>query len=159
MKRLALSFCLIGFSAVTLFAQTGKGWREVGGMGRLDLNYKNKAYNFDLTPEMYWFTGDHLALGTDFGGGFAALKDSSFSSSNVYFYVAPGLRYFFGTPDKNKWRPYLFGNGGYQFGATHTKFNGTSTNGTNNGFRGYAGTGVAWFFSDHAAFDIRMRIV
>ena len=73
-------------------------------------------------------------------------------------YVAPGFRFYFRDPEK-KWRPYLFGNGGYEAQASHSKLGSTSNNYTNTGFKGYAGVGEAWFFSDHAAFDMRLHVI
>jgi len=159
MKRYALLLVSICSFALALPAQTDKGWRSVGGTGRLTLDFKNKSHFFQLSPELYWFIAEDFALGTDFGLGFSSSKpDDSTSSSGVSTYVTPGLRYYFRTTEES-WRPYLFGNGGFEYYANHAKVNGVGFNSDGSGFRGYAGTGVGWFFSDHAAFDIRLYVV
>lgn len=175
MKRLLL-FAALTIS-VSAFAQypTDKGWRSVGGTGNLhfDLDNSDGTYNyFNLSPEVYWFVGNSFALGTDFGFGMSTNKydivpDSvTFSSQNINFWVTPGFRFYVRDPEK-KWRPYFFGNIGYTIGTSHssTKYSYNSALNTESnpdavkGLKSYAGTGMAWFFSDHAAFDIRLKVL
>ncbi len=167
MKRLSpLSFLSILFIlsfTIPSLAQTEKGWRSVGGTGRLTLDFENKNYYFNLAPEVYWFIGKDFALGTDFGVGLATsttgpdtmqTKGSSFDA-----YVTPGVRYYFREVE-HKWRPYVFGNAGFEMYANRYKVGNADAVKTNgSGFRGYAGAGLAWFFSDHAAFDIRLHVM
>jgi hypothetical protein len=159
MKRICfISLFAILFSFYS-FSQTDKGWRSVGGTGNLNLNFKNNSYTFGLNPEIYWFVANSFALGTDFGAGFYSIKTSdSTSSSSFNVYVTPGFRFYFRDPEK-KWRPYVFGNGGFEAVSSHSKFANATTNSSSFGFRGYAGVGEAWFFSDHAAFDIRLHLI
>jgi hypothetical protein len=167
MKKYFL-FAAMAISLVS-FAQypTDKGWRSVGGTGRLyiDLDGSDGRNNsFSLSPEMYWFVANSFSIGTDFGLGFGTskfdLNDST--TQKMQFasgWVTPGFRFFFREPEK-KWRPYVFGNAGIVFGSARTKVTGQpDAKSSTNGFRGYAGGGMAWFFSDHAAFDIRMTLV
>lgn len=157
MKRIFLALAFLAL-LVNLPAQTDKGWRSVGGTGRLTLDFKNSSYYFDLSPEAYWFVANSFALGTDFGAGFFSNKvNDSTSDSQVSAYATLGARYYF-SDTEHKWRPYLFGNAGYEVYAGHSKMNGVKTNSSSNGFRGYAGAGLAWFFSEHAAFDTRLHI-
>ena len=159
MKRLLLASAILISVSTCSFAQTDKGWRSVGGTGTLALDFKNNSYTFGLTPELYWFVGNNFALGTDFGVGFYSTKMSDSSSvSGMSAYVTPGVRYFFGTTD-HKWRPYVFGNGGFEYSAGHVKAGNSTTNSTSSGFRGYAGAGLDWFFNQHAAFDIRLHVI
>lgn len=161
-KTVLLPVLLLAFS-VSMYAQTDKGWRSVGGTGRLQLDFKNKGYYFNLSPEMYWFVGNNFALGLDFGVGMFSQKTQVNDSTTVKTrqfsaYAAPGLRYYF-SDTEHKWRPYVFGNGGYEFYATHINTNGADSNNSSGGFRGYAGLGLGWFFSEHAAFDTRVHLV
>ncbi len=159
MKRLYCIIALTTLLALPSFSQTDKGWRSVGGSGMLQLDFKNSNYNFGLAPEMYWFVADKFALGFDFGFGFGTIKiNDSTSSSYINAYVAPGIRYYFRDTEK-KWRPYAFLNGGYESYADHFKMNNVKTNTTSTGFRGYAGMGLAWFFNEHAAFDMRLHVI
>lgn len=159
MKRILLFTLLSLFISLPAFSQTDKGWRSVGGTGVLGLNFKDKAYNFSLQPEVYWFVANSFAIGMDFGVGLFSVKTSdSTSSSQASVYAAPGIRYFFSNTD-HKWRPYLFGNAGYEAYSTRSKFNGTSSHSSGSSFLGYAGAGLDWFFSDHAAFDIRLHVI
>lgn len=158
MKRTLLlaSLVLISLSA---FSQTDKGWRSVGGTGILSLNFKDKAYNFTLQPEMYWFVANSFGLGLDFGTGIYSLKpDDSTSISQASLYVTPGMRFYFSDPE-HKWRPYAFGNAGYELYSTRTKYSSVTTKNSDGSFLGYAGVGLAWFFSDHAAFDTRLHLI
>lgn len=175
MKRLLL-FAVISIS-VTAFAQnpTDKGWRSVGGTGNIqfDLDPDDGTYNyFNLAPEVYWFVGNSFALGTDFGFGMSTNKydlvpDSvTFRSQNLSVWVTPGFRFYMRDPEK-AWRPYFFGNIGYSVMTSRTstkhEFNSSLNTETNpdptSGLRSYAGAGMAWFFSDHAAFDIRLKVI
>jgi hypothetical protein len=169
---------LLLFAAITIsvsaFAQhpTDKGWRSVGGTGNLhfDLTGDDGTYNyFNLGPEVYWFVGNSFALGTDFGFGLnnSKLEDSLTiaKSQTISMWVAPGFRFYMRDPEKT-WRPYFFGNIGYQYSGVHysTEYKTGSTadydsKSSTTGLRSYAGAGMAWFFSDHAAFDIRLRIL
>ncbi|CAN5384350.1 hypothetical protein BH09BAC5_BH09BAC5_09940 [soil metagenome] len=155
-------FLLSAFSLLFAFstsAQTDKGWRSVGGSGLIKMDFKNSTYNFGLSPELYWFVANNFELGFDFGFGFGSSKyNDSTSSSGITGYVAPGIRYYF-SDTEHKWRPYAFLNGGYEFNAYHNKTNNIKTNGNASGFRGYAGMGLAWFFNEHAAFDMRLHLI
>lgn len=153
---------------------TDKGWRSVGGTGNLhfDLDGSDGTYNyFNLGPEVYWFVGNSFALGTDFGFGMSTNKYDivpdtvTYKSQSLSLWVTPGFRFYTRDPEKS-WRPYFFGNIGYSLTTSHSKteykFN-SSLNSESNpdptkGLRSYAGAGMAWFFSDHAAFDIRLRV-
>lgn len=163
MKRLFLLALFTVALSLPSLAQTEKGWRSVGGTGRLTLDFKNSSHYFDLSPEVYWFVADNFALGTDFGIGFFTSTTGPDSletkASSVDAYVTPGIRYYFRDVEK-KWRPYGFLNGGFETYANRTKVgNADAVKSSGNGFRGYAGAGLAWFFSDHAAFDIRLHVV
>lgn len=158
MKRLLTITILISTLSISAFAQTDKGWRSVGGSGmlRLDFTTPTNTY-FGLAPEIYWFVADKFAIGTDFGFGFNSSKTNDSTSFNgVDAYVTPGLRYYFRDVEK-KWRPYGFLNGGFEVYANTSRFNYISTKSSGSGFRGYAGLGLAWFFNEHAAFDIRLH--
>jgi hypothetical protein len=154
-------FSFVFFSAS--FSQTDKGWRSVGGTGNVTTDFKNNRYGFNLNPEMYWFVANSFALGTDFGFGFASSSSKTDSIkikySSVFAYVAPGFRFYFRDPATYHWRPYVFLNAGYETSASHSSINSTKSNTSQNGFKGYAGVGEAWFFSDHAAFDMRLHVV
>lgn len=170
MKRLLL-FAAISIS-VSAFAQhpTDKGWRSVGGTGnlRFDLDADDgTSHYFSLSPEVYWFVANSFGLGTDFGFSMYANKTelgdtASNSNQNISMWVTPGFHFYFRDPEK-AWRPYVFLNAGYQYTGSHykIKMGGNTTTGgsSTTGFRGYTGAGLAWFFSDHAAFDIRMRVL
>jgi hypothetical protein len=158
MKRILFSFlCIAAFSS--LAAQTDKGWRSVGGSGQLQLHFKDKYYGFNLSPEIYWFVANNFALGTDFGAGFVSSKtNDTTSASSVFAFATLGARYYF-SDTEHKWRPYLFANGGWELIAGHSKQGSASSNYDSNGFRGYAGGGLAWFFSEHAAFDTRVHLI
>ncbi|HET6991605.1 MAG TPA: hypothetical protein VFJ43_09795, partial [Bacteroidia bacterium] len=68
--------------------------------------------------------------------------------------------FYFRDPAKYHWRPYIFANGGFEMLTGHDKVgNNAGTTYSSNGFRGYAGIGEAWFFSDHAAFDMRLHLI
>lgn len=172
---------LLLFAALTIsvsaFAQhpTDKGWRSVGGTGNLhfDLDGSDGTYNyFNLGPEVYWFVGNSFALGTDFGFGsstnkYDIIEDSiTYKSQSFGMWVTPGFRFYMRDPEKT-WRPYFFGNIGYTFSSSHnsTKYSYNSALNTESnpdptkGLKSYAGTGMAWFFSDHAAFDIRLKVL
>lgn len=175
MKKIFIltAVCLSAFA----FAQhpTDKGWRSVGGTGNLhfDLDGDDGTYNsFNLAPEVYWFVGNSFALGTDFGFGMSTSKYDNFGDSVTYktqslsLWITPGFRFYMRDPEK-AWRPYFFGNIGYQLTSSHSSqtynYN-SSLNSEQNpdptkGLRSYAGTGMAWFFSDHAAFDIRLKVL
>jgi hypothetical protein len=170
MKRLLILALLL--TSAALFAQhpTDKGWRSVGGTGnlRFDLDGDDSRWHsFSLSPEMYFFIGNSFAVGADFGFSLASARsiDSMviLKARQVNLWVAPGLRFYMRDPEK-AWRPYLFANAGYQYSAVkYTVEQRTGTQTVNSatvevsGFRAYGGAGLAWFFSDHAAFDIRMR--
>lgn len=172
MKRLLL-LAAISLS-VSAFAQnsTDRGWRSVGGTGsiNLDFNSDDGTYNsLALAPELYWFVGNSFALGVDFGFGFSTLKREDTTvlnrSQQINFWVAPGARYYMGNPE-NKWRPYAFGNAGYQYAVSRYDLDYKSSSATDvsgssdlGGLRAYAGLGAAWFFTDHAAFDFRMTVL
>jgi len=172
MKRLLL-FAAISLS-VSVLAQhpTDKGWRSVGGTGNLhfDFDKSDGTYNyFNLGPEVYWFVGNSFALGTDFGFGMNTNKVEDSLSIDKYqsisMWVTPGFRFYMRDPEK-AWRPYVFANIGYQYSGVHlhTEYKIGSaadydSKSTNSGLRGYTGAGMAWFFSDHAAFDIRCKIL
>lgn len=159
MKRILLLPIFILIFSISSFAQTDKGWRSVGGTGNLNLGFKDKQYTFGLHPEIYWFVANSFALGIDFGVGFSSIKvNDSTSSSLVYGNVIPGFRFYFRDPEK-KWRPYVFANAGAEVGSRHSKNSGISSKSNSTYFVGYAGAGEAWFFSDHAAFDIRLHII
>lgn len=160
---------------VFAFAQrpTDKGWRSVGGTGnlRFDLDASDgTVHQFTLGPEVYWFVANSFALGTDFGFGMYASKTNqgdtvTFRSQSISLWVTPGFRFYFREPEK-AWRPYVFANAGLGYTGNHVsvKHDNNSANDTdgrssNSGFRGYTGAGMAWFFSDHAAFDIRLRVL
>lgn len=152
---------------------TDKGWRSVGGTGNLhfDLDASDGTDNyFNLAPEVYWFVGNSFGLGTDFGFSSSTMGDkikdtSKTTSQSVGFWVTPGFHFYFRDPEK-AWRPYMFLNAGFSYTGYRNKYtneinpalnydNSSSTK----GFRGYTGAGLAWFFSDHAAFDIRLRVL
>lgn len=172
MKRILLFATL--FVSVSAFAQhpTDKGWRSVGGTGNLhfDLDNSDGTDNiFTLGPEVYWFVGNSFGLGTDFG--FSMLNsrhEDSLTidkSQSLTMWVAPGFRFYMRDPEKT-WRPYIFANVGYQYSGTHNRIEYKTgpaadydNKYTESGLRGYTGTGMAWFFSDHAAFDIRLRVL
>lgn len=164
-KVLFIASLCVSFAAAAQHP-TDKGWRSVGGTGRLyiDLDGSNGTSNtFLLRPETYWFVGNSFSIGADFafGAGFSKFKfgDSTVTSQFISGGVAPGFRFFFREPEK-KWRPYVFGNAGYGFGTYRTKRTGVpDVVSKSNGFIGYTGGGMAWFFSDHAAFDIRMTVI
>ncbi len=172
MKRLLL-FAAITIS-VSAFAQhpTDKGWRSVGGTGNLhfDLDGDDGTYNyFNLGPEVYWFVGNSFGLGTDFGFGMNMNKVEDTAQIDKYqsvsMWVTPGFRFYMRDAEKT-WRPYVFANVGYQYSAVHRRTEyktGTTADydskATNSGLRGYTGAGLAWFFSDHAAFDIRCKVL
>lgn len=165
-KYLLIAVLAVSFSAAAQHP-TDKGWRSVGGTGRLyiDLDGSDGINNaFSLVPETYWFVANSFALGTDFGVGFGVSKfdltdSTSQKSQYASGWITPGFRFYFREPEK-KWRPYVFGNAGYTFGSARTKITGQpDATSSSNGFRGYAGGGLAWFFSDHAAFDIRMTLI
>ena len=159
MKRTLLLVAFASLISSVAFSQTDKGWRSVGGTGNLTLDFKNHVQSFNLSPELYWFVHDKIALGVDFGMGFFATRpDDSTSASNVSGFATGGFRYYF-SDTEHKWRPYMFLNAGYEFYAAHTKFSGVTSNTNGNGFRGYAGAGLAWFFNEHAAFDMRVHII
>jgi hypothetical protein len=114
--------------------------------------------------------GNSFGLGTDFGFSMNSHKSDqgdtiTFKSQSISMWVTPGMRFYFREAEK-KWRPYMFLNGGFQYSGTHSsgKFDNAPTMDYDNkssskGFRGYTGAGMAWFFSDHAAFDIRLRVL
>lgn len=173
MNRLLL-FAALSIS-VSAFAQhpTDKGWRSVGGTGNLhfDLDGSDGTYNnFQLAPEVYWFVANSFGLGTDFGFNMNSGKSDqgdtiTVKSQSISMWVTPGFHFYFREPEK-AWRPYVFLNGGFQYTGSHysTTYAGNASMNTSGktsttGFRGYTGAGAAWFFSDHAAFDIRMRIL
>ncbi|HTF02932.1 MAG TPA: outer membrane beta-barrel protein [Bacteroidia bacterium] len=172
MKKLLL------FSAISLstlaFAQhpTDKGWRSVGGTGNLyfDFDGSDGTFNrFELGPEVYWFVGNSFGLGTDFGFSMNSNKMEqsdtvTFRSQSISMWVAPGFRFYMREPEK-AWRPYIFANAGFQYSGSHstTDYDNSAitdldSKSSTSGFRGYGGVGMAWFFSDHAAFDIRARL-
>ncbi len=167
MKKILLSLLLC--SSLTAIAQhpTDKGWRSVGGTGRLYLDIDGDSLHnnvFSLSPEVYWFVGNSFGLGTDFGFSMNntrnVVNDSlTTSSQSISMWVTPGFRFYFREPEK-AWRPYMLVNGGFGYNATRTKVSGMPDNvSKGSGFRGYGGMGVAWFFSDHAAFDIRYKMI
>lgn len=175
MKKLLL-FAAITVSSMA-FAQypTDKGWQSVGGTGNLhfDLDGDDGTDNyFNLAPEVYWFVANSFALGTDFGFGMNTSKRDYFGDSmtvksqSLSLWVTPGFRFYVRDPEK-AWRPYFFGNIGYQLTTSHSstkfKYNSALDSESNpdpmKGLRSYAGTGMAWFFSDHAAFDIRLKLI
>ena len=172
MKKLFL-FAAISIS-VSAFAQnpTDRGWRSVGGTGALHFDLDGDDgfnHNFLFGPEMYWFVGNSFALGADFGVGayFNKREDSTVitRTQNIDVWVAPGFRFYMREPEK-KWRPYVFANAGYQYTGVHYNLDYKSSTATDtkgksslNGLRAYTGAGIAWFFSDHAAFDIRMNVL
>jgi hypothetical protein len=173
MKRLFL-FAAISIS-VSAFAQhpTDKGWRSVGGTGNLHFDLDGSDginHNFQLAPEVYWFVANSFGLGADFGFSMYANKADqgdtiTVRSQSMNMWVAPGFHFYFREPEK-AWRPYVFLNAGFQYSGGHysTKYENnpsanTSGSTSTKGFRGYTGAGVAWFFSDHAAFDVRMRVI
>jgi hypothetical protein len=172
MKRLLL-FAAISIS-VSAFAQhpTDKGWRSVGGTGNLhfDLDNSDGTNNyFQLGPEVYWFVGNSFGLGTDFG---FSMMNSKFEDTaqinknqNISFWVTPGFRFYMRDPEKS-WRPYFFANVGFQYSGYHSSTEyktgslpDVSGSSSTKGLRGYTGAGLAWFFSDHAAFDIRCKVL
>lgn len=166
MKHLFLGLTLVMSTFALAQHPTDKGWRSVGGTGRLyiDLDGSDGLNNsFSLVPETYWFVANSFALGTDIGVGFGSSKfDLNDSTTQKQQYasgwIAPGFRFYFREPEK-KWRPYVFANAGYVFGSARTKITGQPDGkSTTSGFRGYGGGGLAWFFSDHAAFDIKMTL-
>jgi hypothetical protein len=172
MKRLLL-FAAITIS-VSAFAQhpTDKGWRSVGGTGNLhfDLDNSDGTVNqFQLGPEVYWFVGNSFGIGTDFGFSMfnSKFEDSTSidKSQSISMWVTPGFRFYMREPEK-AWRPYIFANVGFQYSGSHytTEYKIGSTpdydsKSSSSGLRGYTGTGLAWFFSSNAAFDIRLRIL
>jgi len=167
MKKTLL--CAVMFISAMAMAQhpTDKGWRSVGGTGRLYLDLDGSdgtAHSFTLAPETYWFVGNSFGLGADFGFGMAFSKvdvNDSITTRVQSFkaWLAPGFRYYVREPEK-AWRPYFFGNAGYILNSYRQKTTGTNDlTGSSNGFRGYAGAGMAWFFSDHAAFDVRLKVI
>lgn len=159
MKRLLLIFACAGLFAVPSISQTQKGWRSVGGTGMLKIGVETPAFSFRLSPELYWFVAEDFALGLDFGAGLFSTKvNDSTSYNDVDAYVAPGLRYYFRDVE-NKWRPYAFLNAGLETYAATSKTNNVTTKLNGTGFLGYAGVGLAWFFNEHAAFDMRLHAI
>lgn len=173
MKKLFL-FAAISIS-VSVFAQhpTDKGWRSVGGTGNLhfDLDGSDGTNNyFNLSPEVYWFVANSFGLGTDFGFGMYSNKTDqgdtiTFRSQSISMWVTPGFRFYMRDPEK-AWRPYVFANAGFAYtgNSVSVKYDNNPAldsdgKSSDSGFRGYTGAGLAWFFSDHAAFDIRLRII
>jgi hypothetical protein len=159
MKRLLLLLAFAGLFVTPSISQTEKGWRSVGGTGMIRIGTETPAFNFRLSPELYWFIAEDFALGLDFGGDINTSKPNDTTSySDVGAYVAPGLRYYFRDVEK-KWRPYAFLNAGLETYAISSKTGAlkTKTNGT--GFLGYAGAGLAWFFNKNAAFDMRLHAI
>ena len=172
MKR-TLLFAVLAISA-SAFAQhpTDKGWRSVGGTGNIhfDLDNSDGIYNnFNLGPEVYWFVGNSFGLGTDFGFGLSnsKLEDSTTidKDQTISMWVTPGFRFYTRDPEK-AWRPYFFGNIGFQYSGIHSSTEykigsqqDVDFKSSTSGLRSYAGAGTAWFFSDHAAFDIRLRVL
>lgn len=173
MKKVLL--CAAMAVSVVAVAQhpTDKGWRSVGGVGNLHFDFDGSDgtdNNFSLAPEVYWFVGNSFGLGTDFGFTMMSHKSDqgdtiTSRSQSISMWVTPGLRFYFRDPEK-AWRPYYFLNGGFQYTGNHSSMKydnapslDTDSKSSNSGFRGYTGLGMAWFFSDHAAFDIRMRIL
>lgn len=159
MKRLLLLLSFAGLFAIPSISQTDKGWRSVGGTGMLKIGTKTPSFEFALSPELYWFVADKFALGFDFGVGFSSSKPTdSTSYSDMEAYIAPGFRYYFRDVEK-KWRPYAFLNGGLETYAASAKMNNVTTKSDGTGFVGYAGAGLAWFFNEHAAFDMRLHAI
>jgi hypothetical protein len=159
MKRIFLLVTFVSLFTFSAFSQTEKGWRSVGGTGVLGLNFKTPSFNFMLSPEMYWFVKDDVGLGLDFGFGFSSVKSNdSTSFSTLNGYIAPGFRYYFRDVE-DAWRPYAFLNAGVETYANNFKSNNITTKSDGTGFLGYAGVGMAWFFNDHAAFDIRLHVI
>lgn len=172
MKALLL-FAAISIS-VSAFGQhpTDKGWRSVGGSGNLhfDLDNSDGTFNsFDLGPEVYWFVGNSFALGTDFGFGMNTSKYEDTAtltkSQSIRMWVTPGFRFYMREPEK-AWRPYVFANVGFQYSGGHYNLEyktgstpDVDSKSSASGLYGYTGAGLAWFFSDHAAFDIRCKVL
>jgi hypothetical protein len=170
MKRLLL-ITAISIS-VSAFAQhpTDKGWRSVGGTGNLHIDLDGTDgtdHTFGLAPEFYWFVGNSFGLGADFGFNMNSHKreqGDSLTTRNqtISGWIAPGFHFYFRDPEK-AWRPYAFANVGYRYTGHHysTRTSSGTTKGSSStrGLMAYAGAGLAWFFSDHAAFDMRMRVL
>jgi hypothetical protein len=159
MKRLLLVFSFAALFTLPSLSQTEKGWRSVGGTGMLRIGTETPSFRFALSPELYWFVAEDFAIGLDFGVGFFTQKPNDTTAySNVDLYVAPGFRYYFRDIEK-KWRPYAFLNGGLETYANSTKIGSSTVKSDGTGFVGYAGAGLAWFFNDHAAFDMRLHAI
>lgn len=159
MKRTLLLFAFVALLTLPSISQTEKGWRSVGGTGMIRIGTKTPSFQFNLSPELYWFVAEDFALGLDFGFGFGSVRQNdSTSSSSLNAYVAPGLRYYFRDVEK-KWRPYVFLNAGIETYADSYKSNNVTYKSDGSGFLGYAGGGMAWFFNEHAAFDMRLHVI
>lgn len=159
MKRALLFFVFAALITIPSISQTEKGWRSVGGTGLIHIGIKDPAFTFELSPELYWFVAEDFALGMDFGFGINTqeLTDST-SSSSLNAYLAPGARYYFRDVEK-KWRPYAFLNAGVETYSSAYKTNAGTFKSDGTGFVGYAGAGLAWFFNEHAAFDMRLHLL
>ncbi len=159
MKRRLIFFAFATLLTITSFAQTSRGWRSVGGTGFMRAGFKVPSFQFNLSPELYWFIADDFAVGIDFGFGFGSSRQNdSTSSSYLTGYIAPGMRYYFRDVEK-KWRPYAFLNAGIETYATRSEFSNITTKNDGTGFVGYLGGGLAWFFNEHAAFDMRLHLL
>lgn len=172
MKRLLLLAAITISVSVVAQNPTDRGWRSVGGTGNIHIDLDNDDglyHNFTLSPELYWFVGNSFALGFDFGFSMYSGRREDTTvltrTKNIDMWIAPGARFYMREPEK-AWRPYVFANVGYQYSAGYYNLDYKSTTATDvkgssdyGGLRAYTGLGTAWFFSDHAAFDIRMRVL
>jgi hypothetical protein len=68
------------------------------------------------------------------------------------------VRYYFRDVE-NKWRPYAFLNAGVETYANRNETSNIVYKSDGTGFVGYLGGGLAWFFNEHAAFDMRLHLL
>lgn len=120
MKKLLLSIALLGGVIFTSQAQTDKGDFILGGNVsfntiKTDAPGANSAYDFSIIPNVGYFVGDNIAVGTGIGYQASRLDEASAFGKTEAFVIAPFGRYY--TPISNNFKffgqlsvPMAFGN-------------------------------------------------
>jgi hypothetical protein len=152
---LALSICF----SVPCFSQLDKGWMSFGGTARISIDYKYRSQVVAFSPEFYWYSGDHVGFGLDHRSQFSRTARNDSDATGLYeISTMPGMRIFMRSPEK-AWRPYFFLNAGHTGWIRWNRYGDDFHRWGRNGLRAYTGFGLAWFFEDRAAFDLRFRLV
>lgn len=120
MKKLLLSFALLGGVVFTSQAQTDKGDFMLGGNVsfntiKSDASGAKSSYDLSIVPNIGYFVDDNIAVGTGIGYQTARLDEASEFGKTEAFVIAPFGRYY--TPITNNFKffgqlsvPMAFGN-------------------------------------------------